>query len=210
MKGKPRCPRCGGRVRAPSLVSSSWQCERHGTVYPLQPVLPPSVAALGAVVHHAQVPVWLPWPLPTGWVFTGLAYAGDDRDGARAVAVACTGPSPLGGPGELLLVSEEMGVGLGARFAGLDGPDPGPVWEDTAAHAKLFAAGRPTAMWCVPDTGERAVFVGEARGQWLWAILWPEIAGHLMYDDVVLTDLREAGAEIELLPVGALSPRLLA
>jgi hypothetical protein len=169
----------------------------------------PSVAALAGVVRGSQVPVWLPWPLPAGWVFTGVAHAGDERDGARSVAVACTGPGPLGGSGELLLVAEEMGVGMGAYYAGIDGSDPGPIYEDTVAHAKLFAAGRPTAMWCVPDTGDRAVFVGEARGLWLWAILWPEITGTLMYDDLVLTDLRDAGSEIELLPVGALSPRLL-
>jgi hypothetical protein len=30
-----------------------------------------------------------------------------------------------------------------------------------------------------------------------------------MYDELVLTDLRDAGAEIELLPCGAISPRLL-
>jgi hypothetical protein len=208
IKGEPTCPRCGRGVRAPSLVSNSWQCDIHGVVHPLQPITRPSVKQLDAVLTRSQVPVWLPWPLPTGWVFTGVAHAGDERGGARATAVACTGPSPLGGPGELILVAEEMGVGLGARYAGLDGADPGPVYEDTAAHAKLFAAGRPTAMWCVPDTGDRAVFVGEARGLWLWAIMWPEIAGHLIYEEVVLTDLRDAGAEIELLPIGALSPRL--
>jgi hypothetical protein len=30
-----------------------------------------------------------------------------------------------------------------------------------------------------------------------------------MYEDMVLADLREAGAEVELVPCGALSPRLL-
>jgi hypothetical protein len=30
-----------------------------------------------------------------------------------------------------------------------------------------------------------------------------------MYDELVLTDLRDAGAEVELVPCGALSPRLL-
>jgi hypothetical protein len=30
-----------------------------------------------------------------------------------------------------------------------------------------------------------------------------------MYDELVLTDLRDAGAEMELVPCGALSPRLL-
>lgn len=53
------------------------------------------------------------------------------------------------------------------------------------------------------------MFAGEARGLWLWAVVWPEQTGLLMYDELVLTDLREAGAEVELVPCGALSPRIL-
>ena len=71
-------------------------------------------------------------------------------------------------------------------------------------------AGRPTSLWCVTDApADRAVYAGEALGLWLWAILWPGRAGHVVYDDVVLTDLRDAGTELELLPCGALSPPLL-
>jgi hypothetical protein len=209
MKGEPSCPRCGALVRAPELPTTTWQCQVHGPVHPRQPVTLPSVTELANVVRGSQVPVWLPWPLPGGWAFTGVAHAGDEHNGARAVAVSCAGPGPFGGGAELLLVAEEMGIGMGAFYAGIDGSDPGPIYEDTIAHAKLYAAGRPTAMWCVPDTGDRAVFVGEARGLWLWAIIWPVFSGALMYDDLVLTDLRDAGAEIDLLPVGAMSPRLL-
>ncbi|MFC5908439.1 DUF6758 family protein [Streptacidiphilus monticola] len=211
MRGEPSCPRCGGRVRAPGLFTDTWQCDAHGTVHPLQPVVPPSVEALGVAVARAEVPVWLPWPLPVGWLFTGIAHVGDDRVGARATAVACSGPGPLGGPGELLLIAEELGVGLGARYAGLPGPDPGgSILTSNPPDAKVMAAGRPTALWHVADApDDRAVFVGEARGLWLWAIVWPERSGLLMYDELVLTDLREAGAELDLLPCGALSPRLL-
>jgi hypothetical protein len=211
MRGQSRCPRCGGQVRAPGLFSDTWQCATHGAVHPLQPVVPPSVEALSVVLARSQVPVWMPWPLPVGWLYTGVAHAGDDISGARAVAVACSGPGPLGGLGELVLVAEELGVGLGARFAGIPGPDPGDSIDvDKPADAKLLATGRPTPMWLVagaPD--DRAVFVGEALGLWLWAIAWPERSGLLMYDELVLTDLREAGAELELVPYGALSPRIL-
>lgn len=177
----------------------------------MQPVIPPSVEALGVVVNRARVPVWMPWPLPVGWLFSGVAYAGDDRSGGRATAVACSGPGPLGGTGELLLVAEELGVGLGARYAGIDGPDPGPhICGGKPPHAKLLAAGRPTPLWHVPDAPpDRAVFAGEALGLWLWAVVWPEQTGLLMYDELVLTDLRDAGAEVDLLPCGALSQRLL-
>ncbi|AWT45331.1 MULTISPECIES: DUF6758 family protein [Streptomyces] len=211
MRGEPSCPKCGGRVRAPGLFADSWQCDVHGTVYPLQPVIPPSVEALSVVVHRTRVPVWMPWPLPVGWLFTGVAYAGDDRSGGRATVVACSGPGPLGGVGELIIVAEELGVGLGARYAGIDGPDPGPYLDvEKPAQTKVLAAGRPTPLWLVSKTpDDRAVFAGEALGMWLWAVVWPQQSGLLLYDELVLTDLRDAGAEIELVPCGALSPRLL-
>jgi hypothetical protein len=174
-------------------------------------VIPPSVDALNVVVRRAQVPVWMPWPLPVGWLFTGVACAGDDRSGGRATAVACTGPGPLGGMGEMVLVAEELGVGLGARYAGIEGPDPGPGMDvEKPAEAKVLAAGRPAPLWHVASApADRAVFVGEALGLWLWAVVWPDQSGLLMYDELVLADLREAGAEAELVPCGALSPRLL-
>ncbi|MEU9398343.1 DUF6758 family protein [Streptomyces sp. NPDC048242] len=211
MRGEPSCPRCGGRVRAPGLFADSWQCAAHGSVQPLQPVIPPSVEALTAVVQRTHVPVWMPWPLPVGWLFTGIAYAGDDRSGGRATAVACSGPGPLGGPGELILVAEEPGVGLGARYAGLEGPDPGPYLNvEKPPQSKVLAAGRPTPLWHVSGTPtDRAAFAGEALGMWLWAVMWPEQSSLLMYDELVLTDLRDAGAEIDLVPCGALSPRLM-
>lgn len=211
MRGEPSCPKCGGRVRAPGLFADAWQCDEHGPVYPLQPVIPPSVEALNVVVQHTQVPVWMPWPLPVGWLFTGVVYAGDDRSGGRATAVACSGPGPLGGPGEMILIAEELGVGLGARYAGIDGPDPGSYMNvEKPPQAKVLAAGRPTPLWHVYRTpDDRAVFAGEALGMWVWAVMWPEQSGLLMYDELVLTDLRDAGAEIDLVPCGALSPRLL-
>ncbi|MBB1255141.1 DUF6758 family protein [Streptomyces alkaliterrae] len=211
MRGEPSCPKCGSRVRAPGLFSDSWQCDVHGPVYPLQPVVPPSVEALGVVVNRARVPVWMPWPLPVNWLFSGVASAGDDRSGGRATAVACSGPGPLSGPGEMLLIAEELGVGLGARFAGIPGPDPGPHLSlGKPPQTKVYAAGRPTPLWQLDGVPEdRAAFAGEARGLWLWAVVWPMESGLLLYDELILTDLREAGSEMELLPCGALSPRLL-
>lgn len=211
MRGEPSCPRCGGQVRAPGLFSDSWQCARHGPVYPLQAVVPPSVEALAVAVNRTRVPVWMPWPLPIGWLFTGVASAGDDRSGGRATAVACSGPGPLGGPGDLVLVAEELGVGLGARYAGIEGPDPGPrLRVDLPPQVKVLAVGQHTPLWHVSETpADRAVFAGEAMGLWLWAVVWPEQSGLLLYDELVLTDLRRAGSEVDLVPCGALSPRIL-
>ena len=41
-------------------------------------------------------------------------------------------------------------------------------------------------------------------------VMVAEQSGLLLYDELVLTDLRDAGAEVDLLPCGALSPRLIA
>jgi hypothetical protein len=194
-------------LHAPGLWSSSWLCDQHGAVAPLQPAAQPTAELLHRVAAASAVPVWSPWPLPKGWLITGLASAGDERSGARATVVACSGPAPLGGVGELVLVAEEPGVGLGARFAGLEGPDPGAVPDTKPAHAKIHAAGHPTAMWALEGAPDRAVYVGEALGCWLWAVLWPESAGFLLIDEFVLTDLREVSSEVDL-PFGALSPRL--
>ena len=206
MKADPTCPRCGGDLHRPGIWSSAWTCDVHGGVHPLQPVVAPTVEGLRFVVESSKVPVWLPWPLPRGWLVTGIAHCGDERTGARAVVIACSGPAPLGGSGELVLVAEEPGIGLGARYAGLDGPDAGSL-PDTAAHAKIHASGHPTAMWCIPVRDDRAVYVGEALGCWLWSVTWPEGAGYLLHDDLVLTDLRSVGHELDV-PMGALSPRL--
>ena len=194
-------------MHSPGLWSSAWQCDKHGAVPPLQPVVQPTGELVHLVAARSNVPVWLPWPLPKGWLVTGIAYAGDERSGARATAVACSGPAPLGGPADLVLVAEEPGVGMGARFAGMEGLDPGDVPDDGPPHAKIHAAGHPTAMWSLPGASDRATYVGEALGCWLWAVLWPESAGFLLIDEFVLIDLRDAGHGLDI-PFGALSPRL--
>ena len=179
---------------------------------PLQPAVQPTPELVASVAARAAVPVWLPWPLPHGWLVTGIAHAGDERTGPVAVAVALSGPNPVGGMGELLLVAEEPGVGLGAHVAGLSGPDPGAAnLVARPCDAKIEAAGHPTPLWLVdgvPD--DRAVFVGESRGCWLYAVLWPASAGALLLEDPALTDARELLHELGLLPVGALCPRLAA
>jgi hypothetical protein len=206
MRVGPVCPRCGAGLHAPGLWSSAWQCDTHGAVHPLQPVVQPTQELVRAVAAQAEVPVWLPWPLPRGWLVTGLAVAGDERTGARAAAVACSGPAPLGGVAELVLLAEEPGIGLGARFAGLDGPDGGGIPDGRPPDAKLEAAGHPTAMWSLESPDDRAVYVGEAHGCWVYAIVWPESAGFLLIDEFTLRDLRDG--TVPDLPLGALSPRL--
>jgi hypothetical protein len=159
-----------------------------------------------AVARTATVPVWLPWPLPTGWLVTGFAKAGDERSGARACVVALSGPNPVGGPGDMLLVAEEPGVGLGARFAGLGGPDPGHGFATEPPHASVRHGKREFPLWHV-EAPDRAVFAGEAMGNWLWLVLWPDTAGVLLVEPLVLRDLRDPEQDLDV-PYGALSPKL--
>jgi len=174
--------------------------------YTLSPSGPRAAAdVVGAVAADSAVLVWVPRPLPPGWTMTGLGHAGDERTGARATVVALSGPAPLGGPGDLLLIAEEPGVGLGPRFAGLDAPDPGMV-PDRTAEAKLGVAGHPTPLWSAPSAPDRVAFVGEAKGCWLWAVLWPTGASLLLLEPFELHDLRDGGADALL--YGAPSPYL--
>jgi hypothetical protein len=62
-------------------------------------------------------------------------------------------------------------------------------------------------LWSLDGGPDRAVYVGEALGHWLWAVLWPAAAGVLMLDRLELLDLREPGMTLDL-PFGAASPRL--
>jgi hypothetical protein len=200
------CARCGGPVRPPGFWSSAWQCERHGEVQPFHTATPPTLAAVELLAAESRVPVWVPRPLPAGWTVTGVARAGDERTGAVASLVAMSGPCPRGGLGDLVLVAEEPGVGVGARFAGIAGTDPGDS-PDTAPDQKIEAAGHPTALWRTATGEDRLALVGESKACWLWCVIWPETAGAIL-DGVVLHDLRDGGhPELELV-FGALTPRL--
>jgi hypothetical protein len=206
MRAAPTCPRCGAPLRAPSAWSSAWHCDLHGVVHPLGAVHSPSRDGLGGLLRTSGVPVWLPWPLPAGWLITGFAGAGDERTGMRGCVVALSGPNPVGGPGDLLLVCEELGVGLGARFAGLDGPDPGDSFAAGRPHALVRFGHHDFPLWNVDAPG-CAAFAGEMMGRWLWAVLWPATAGVLMVEPMTLRDLRDPGQDLDL-PFGAPSPRL--
>jgi len=178
----------------------------HGEVHPLRMAYSTSAEGLEGLLRGAAVPVWLPWPLPTGWLVTGFAGAGDERSGTRGCAVALSGPNPVGGPGEMLLVSEELGVGLGARLAGLAGPDPGSDFAARPPHAVVRFGNHEFPLWHV-DAPERAAFAGEMMGNWLWLILWPDTAGMLLVEPLELRDLRDPGQDLDL-PFGAPSPML--
>lgn len=192
MTAAPRCPRCDGSLRPPNLMSSDWRCDLHGAVYPYYVAQAVGHEAVEHVKRKAAIPLWTPLPLLPGWMVTGVGHAGDERSGGRATALACSGPAPLGGVADLVLVAEEMGVGLGARYAGVAAPDPGAEFSLAPPAAKVRVAGHPTPLWSLPlDDDSRCAYVGEAGGLWLWAVLWPADAGYVFIEHVELHDLRE-------------------
>ncbi|MFL6076624.1 MAG: DUF6758 family protein [Mycobacteriales bacterium] len=205
MSGSPTCPRCAAAL--PPAPDGDWRCAEHGPVLPFF-VLPPGLAGMEQIRLEALVPFWAVVPLPPGWTVDGLGYVGDPRTRWRATVFSATGLAPLDiEPADLLLIAEEPGIGLGARFAGLPGPDP-LLHTLSACHAKVSVDdGHDVPLWCVDAPGDRSVYVGEAGGVWLWAVLWPANAGYLLADDLNLRDLREE----EVLPeftFGQLSPHL--
>jgi hypothetical protein len=206
MAMKAVCPRCRETAHAPTARSSAWRCDWHGEIYPLAPARQPTMDGLQALTRQARVPVWLPWPLPVGWLVSGFVGAGDERSGTQGAALALTGPNPLGGLAEMLVIAEEPGVGLGAGLAGLPGPDPGDGFAASPPHASVQVAQHTVPLWLVESAGQ-AVFAGEVAGAWVWLVLWPDTAGCLLVEPLPLRDLREHDQELDL-PFGALSPLL--
>ena len=224
------CPRCSGPLRPPGLMSSTWECPLHGAVAPYSASLRVTGGSVRQLAAAADVPVWAPMPLLPGWTLAGLARGGyaqaqlshalglalhvpqfryqaangpnPSSARTRATAVAFGGPSPLGGPADMVLVAEEPGVGLGARMAGIAGLDAGEVVRG-APDAKVLAGGHPTPLWRAAAAPDRAVFVGEALGVWLWAVLWPPAAELVLLEHVELHDLRHEAHALLDLPVGA-------
>lgn len=157
--------------------------------------------------QHSSIPLWMPWPLPRGWVVGAAVQSGDEAAGIQAIGVVVSGPNPLGGAGDLLVVAEEQGVGLGAGLAGLPGPDAGSA-VDGEPRASVSIQGRLVPLWWVDAHPDRAVYVGQWDGRWLWVVLHPASAGALLLEDLALFDLRDLGHEIDLLPYGTPPPWL--
>lgn len=209
MSGPLTCPRCSVETRPPGLWSDAWTCPAHGEVRPLHPPVVATAEAVAALAAQSDVPLWLPQPLPPGWLVTGVRTAGDPHSGTVATVLACSGPNPLpvgDRAADLLLVAEAPGVGLGAHLAGLPDVDPGAACADGPPHLKLVADGHPTPLWAVGAAGVVA-YVGEAAGVWLWALVWPDSAGAVLLEHFDLVDLRHPGRTVEA-SFGALSPRL--
>src|SRR5262245_27919535 len=148
----PGCPRCASPV---SEDAAGWHCLDHGRIQPLWRPATPGYESFAEYLAQAEsMPSLLPWPLTPGWAVTDFGcVGGGDRD-ARAAFVSCAGPSELDGVVELTVVSEEPGVGLGARCAGVTQTDPGADLGEGPPHAKVRIGGHPISLWAV-STSDR-------------------------------------------------------
>jgi hypothetical protein len=210
------CPRCGAIARQPSLFASSWTCDEHGDIVPVGPPHAPTPEIIQHLALDARVPIWVPRPMPEGWMLSGIRWAGDEAGGTVAALVAVSGPHPLPEvddedlTADLMFVAEQPGVGLGAHLAGLHGIDPGPLLAEKAerdpAEVKIEADGHEVPLWSVP-MDEGIAYVGEAVGVWLWLLAWPPPAAAVLLNRFALVDVREPGEDVDL-PCGPLTPRL--
>lgn len=171
-------------------------------------VVDPFGAVIGEEINRLAAPLWTPWPVPVGWTFAGFGIA-EDSLGRRSTISSWMGTDPFGDPAEVLLVCEEAGTGLGARFAGLDTTYPPDSVGKGPPHARFGVDGHPVPLWSVEGCDDRASFAGEAAGRWLWVVVHPAEAGAIVVQPLMLVDARELGAELTMLPVGELSPRLV-
>jgi hypothetical protein len=206
------CPRCSSPVVAGSPPEAGWRCAEHGSITPLWR---PAVADYDSFAEHvnraAEMPTFAPWPLSPGWTVTDFGCVAARGRGGRAIFVSCSGPNDLDGVVEVTVVSEEPGVGLGARCAGLLRDEPGTEVGDGPPHARVRIGGHPVPLWSVLTSDvdvafDRAVFAGEAGGRWLWMVLRPASAALLLRDEWILADLADFGPELIDLPFGGSPP----
>jgi hypothetical protein len=202
------CPRCS----APVLEEAGgWSCADHGDVPPLWR---PDAATYASFSEHLKAaegfPTYLPWPLSPGWQVTDFGVVGKPGK-ARATVTGVAGMSPLDGPVEILVVSEEPGTGLGARCAGTLHSDPGAQIMGSPPTARIRVESQAIALWPISTSDadlrlDRSVFAGEARGRWLWLVLRPASAMLLLADEWILADVSGFGAQLLETPFGGHPP----
>lgn len=203
------CPRCTAPV---AEDEDGWRCPDHGAITPLWR---PGKASYEAIAEHlghcGASPTLVPWPLAPGWTITDFGCVAAPDEDARASLLSCSGVSDLDGVVELTVVSEEPGVGLGARCAGTDHTDPGAEIGDGPPHVKVRIDGVALPLWSVSTsmsdpTFDRSVFAGEAHGRWLWLVLRPASAALLLRDEWILADVASLGPELIDVPFGGNPP----
>jgi hypothetical protein len=204
------CPQCPAEIAG---SGGSWVCPLHG---PTAPLWRTPRSGYDDLVAHLQLakplPTWLPWPVPPGWHLTDFGCVTGRGEPASAVFTTCSGPSEPDGVVEVTVVTEEAGVGLGARVARVTHSDPGREAVVGAPAARIRVDAATVSLWPVPTVTEhaapavgdsvldRSVFVGEAGGRWVWLVLRPAPAALLLQAKWLLHDISGLGPALVDLP----------
>lgn len=205
---RAECPRCS---RAPVEDAEGWSCPTHQRITPLWRAVQAEYDAFADYLNStAGLETWLPWPLPPGWQVTDFGCV-EGTGRPTAGVVACAGASDQEGVVELTVVTEEPGVGLGARVGGVDSADPGQEAGIGPPALRLRVDGNSVPLWAmtVPHGDpllDRAVLVGEAGGRWLWVVVRPASAVLLLSELPPLLDVSLLGPELVSLPFGIVPP----
>jgi hypothetical protein len=189
-------------------------CAVHGVIAPLWRPERADYDSFAELVGRSDLPTYLPWPMSPGWSIADFGCVGGDGR-VRATVTTTVGSSDLDGEVEVTIVSEEPGIGLGARCAGTTYDDPGPQISNGPPSIHVRAGGRAVPLWLVEDSRDvisdddllaRAVFAGEADGRWLWLVMKPASAALLLHDDWLLADVTGFGPEALEMPFGGPRP----
>lgn len=208
MSLRPECPRC---QQPPLGEGEDWRCPTHDVLTPLWRAAGADYDAFASYLQLSEgLATWLPWPLPPGWQVTDFGCV-RGAEGPRAAVVGVVGATDAEGVVELSVVTEEPGVGLGARVGGVDQEDPGREAGVGTPLLKVRVDGNAVPLWSLSLPAEdalldRAVLVGEAAGRWLWVVVRPASAVLLLPDLPELLDVSGLGPELVALPFGVVPP----
>ncbi len=200
------CPRC-----PTPIPDGAGSCPEHGPTAPLlRPDTPSYDAFVQALAAAGDFPTYLPWPMSPGWTVSDFAVVSQAGQGC-ATLTCCSGTSALDGPVDVFVVSEESGVGLGARCAGTSHLDPGPDLGVGRPPVRVRIGSQSVPLWAVATPLsdvelDRAVFAGEAGGRWLWVVLRPASAMLLLRDEWILRDVSGVGPPLVELEFGGPQP----
>jgi hypothetical protein len=206
MRLEAECPRCPALVRGDA---GRWECPTHQRVTPLWRAVNPRYEEFAEHIELSRgLPSWVPWPLPIDWRVIDYGCVGAHGVEPQASFVTCAGPDELDGLVQVTVVSEEPGVGLGARCGGVQRSDPGRDAEEPPP-AKVRVDGGTTPLWLVStsddgstDALDRAVLAGEALGRWFWLVLRPASALLSLPQLPPLVDASGLGPQLLTLPFG--------
>ena len=151
------------------------------------------------------IPTWVPWPMPPDWRVNDFGVVTVPHETPSAAFVSFVGPTDLDGLVQMTIVTEEPGVGLGARCGGTSQTDPGPEVGEGPPLARVRLEAMTVPVWPVSDSGgaealDRLNLAGESGGRWLRLVLRPATAVLLLNDLGALVDAATLGPQLVSLP----------